>query len=108
VFVSDSRENTGVREGVIAKIARVAWDWAGRAMNSLYAALLDALRDVGPFQEEVKKTSIHLVRDSAFLGVHPRKTHLLVTVKSDRAIESPRVFKAEQVSKKPLAPRRDK
>jgi beta-lactamase class A len=28
VFVSDSRAGVDVREGVIAKIARAAWDWA--------------------------------------------------------------------------------
>ena len=28
VFVSDSRAGTEAREGVIAKIARAAWDWA--------------------------------------------------------------------------------
>jgi beta-lactamase class A len=29
VFVSDSRADEATREGVIAKIARAAWDWAG-------------------------------------------------------------------------------
>ena len=28
VFVSDSPASSEVREGVIAKIARAAWDWA--------------------------------------------------------------------------------
>jgi hypothetical protein len=66
---------------------------------TLYDHLLTELRGLGPFQEEVKKTSIHLVRKSAFLGVHPRKNWLLVTIKSEQAIRSPRVVKAEQVSK---------
>jgi len=31
VFVSDSKANEAVREGVIAKIARAAWDyWSGK------------------------------------------------------------------------------
>jgi hypothetical protein len=68
-------------------------------MKLLYAELLNVARRLGPFQEEVKKTSIHLVRDAAFLGVHPRKSHLLVTVKSGGPIASPRIAKAEQVSK---------
>ena len=67
--------------------------------NELCAKLLTPVSAIGPFQEEVKKTSIHLVRDSAFLGVHPRKHHLLITVKSDRAVESSRIVKAEQISK---------
>lgn len=48
------------------------------ASRQLYTQLLTALRPLGPFQEEVKKTSIHLVRGgSAFAGVHSRKQHLL-------------------------------
>jgi hypothetical protein len=50
-------------------------------------------------QEERKKTSVHLVRGSAFVGVHFRQKHLIVTIKSDRAIKSPRVLKSEQVSR---------
>jgi hypothetical protein len=47
----------------------------------------------------VKKTSVHLVRRSAFAGVHPRKDHLVLTVKAGKSIRSPRIVKAEQVSK---------
>jgi len=64
----------------------------------LYSKLKAALVALGSFREEVKKTSIHLTRNSAFLGVHPRKDHLLVTIKSDTAMKSKRVIKAEQVS----------
>jgi hypothetical protein len=49
----------------------------------------------GPFREEAKKTSIHLVRGSAFAGVHPRKQHLPLTIKAVAPIRSPRVLKAE-------------
>ena len=41
-----------------------------------------ALRAIGEFQVEVKKTSIHLVRKSAFAGVHPQAQHLLLTIKA--------------------------
>jgi Domain of unknown function (DUF5655) len=47
----------------------------------------------------VKKTSIHLVRSSAFAGVHPRKAHLLITIKAAAPISSGSFVKSEQVSK---------
>ena len=72
---------------------------AGPAARQLYDELLAALRPLGPFREEFKKTSIHLVRRSAFAGVHPRKQHLILTIKAEKPIRSARVAKAEQVSK---------
>lgn len=66
---------------------------------ALYRHLRAALRPLGGFNEEVKKTSIHLARRSAFLGVHFRRGHLLVTIKSAQPIESPRIEKTEQVSR---------
>ena len=66
---------------------------------AIYKQLLATLAPVGPFREEIKKTSIHLVRKSAFAGVHPRSQHLLLTIKAEKSIRSPRVTKAEQVSK---------
>ena len=66
---------------------------------TLYRALLAALRQVGPFQEEAKKTSVHLTNKSAFLGVHFRRNYLILTVKSASPIDSPRIVKVEQVSK---------
>ena len=72
---------------------------AGPASRLLYKELLAALQSIGPFEVEVKKTSIHLVRGSAFAGVHPRKRYLLVTIKAAKPIRNPRIVKAEQVSK---------
>jgi uncharacterized protein DUF5655 len=70
------------------------------ASRQLYKQLLTALRPLGPFQEEVKKTSIHPVRgESAFAGVHPRKQHLLLTIKAAKDLRSARNSKTEQVSK---------
>jgi hypothetical protein len=54
---------------------------------------------LGPFSVEEKKTSVHLVRKSAFAGIHPRRRHLVLTVKSASEIDSDRIFKSEQVSK---------
>jgi predicted transport protein len=67
-------------------------------VQSIYTQLLKELKPLGSFEEEVKKTSIHLVRKSAFAGVHPRKNALRLTVKADHKLESPRVVKAEKVS----------
>jgi hypothetical protein len=68
------------------------------ACRDLYQSLLASVRRIGPFREELKKTSIHLARKTAFLGVHPRKQHLVITVKSATPIASERIFKVEQVS----------
>ena len=67
--------------------------------RSIYDRLLEALRTVGPFQEEPKKTSLHLVHTVGCAGVHPRKSYLLLNVRTDHPIESPGINKAEQVSK---------
>lgn len=72
---------------------------AGPGAQQLYRELLAALGPLGGFRVEVKKTSIHLVRGSAFAGVHPRKQHLILTVKAEKPVRSARVAKAEQVSK---------
>jgi hypothetical protein len=66
--------------------------------RDLYGNLLTSLSTLGSFQEEVKKTCIHLVRKSAFAGVHPRKEHLILTIKSAAPIRSSRVVKSEQAS----------
>jgi Domain of unknown function (DUF5655) len=72
---------------------------AGPESQRLYKQLLTALRKIGPFEEDVKKTSIHLVHGSAFAGVHPRKQHLTITIKSAKPRSSSRISKSEQVSK---------
>ena len=65
---------------------------------SIYAALKKTARSLGPFKEEAKKTSIHLVRSTAFAGVATRKSSLILTLKSAKDIASPRVTKHEQAS----------
>lgn len=72
---------------------------AGPVSRQLYRVLLDAINSIGVFREEMKKTSVHLVRGSAFAGVHPRKQHLLLTIKAKKPIRSARILKTEQVSK---------
>lgn len=70
------------------------------AVRALYDRLLAVVRKLGPLREEAKKTSIHLVRTTALAGVQVRKSHLVLTLKADRAFDSPRIHKSEQTSAK--------
>jgi uncharacterized protein DUF5655 len=63
-----------------------------------YAAVLEGAKRLGPVREEPKKTSIHLVRVTAFAGVATQKTALVLTLKSDRDVRSRRVKRSEQAS----------
>jgi hypothetical protein len=67
-------------------------------VRSTYAALMKAAEGLGPVREEPKKTSIHLVRRTAFAGVTARKSWLVLTVKSASDINSPRIIKHDQAS----------
>ena len=69
-------------------------------VRKTYDQLLKALKQIGPINEESKKTSIHLVHASALAGVATRKSHLILTIKSDHKLESPRIHKSERVSAK--------
>jgi len=66
---------------------------------AIYHRLLEVLRSLGPFQEEPKKTSIHLVQASGFAGIHPRKSFLYLNLRMDRPLQGERIAKSEQVSK---------
>ena|ERR1041385_1303956 len=74
--------------------------FAGKAphVRAIYDALLRASRALGPFEEEPKKTSIHLARKSAFAGVATRKDAVILTIKASSDIDDPRVTKHEQAS----------
>jgi uncharacterized protein DUF5655 len=69
-------------------------------VRTLYDQLVSLLRTFGPVEEDPKKTSIHLNRKSALAGVETRKDCLLLNIKSDHQIKSPRIEKTEQVSAK--------
>ncbi len=81
--------------------AEVAQLFEGRApvVESIYRRLLEVLAGLGPYEVEPKKKSIHLVNGSAFGGVHPRASSLLLNLRMSRALVGPRIRKAEQVSK---------
>jgi hypothetical protein len=68
------------------------------SVRKLYYRLITVLRQFGPIHEEAKKTSIHLVNVSAPVGVEVRKTYLVLNIKSDQEIASPRIEKTEQIS----------
>ncbi len=70
------------------------------SVRVLYDELISLLRTIGPVQEDPKKTSIHLNRKSALAGVETRKDSLLLNIKSDHPIQSPRIEKTEQISAK--------
>jgi hypothetical protein len=67
--------------------------------QNLYGSLLATLGQLGPFEEELKKTSIHLVRRSAFAGIQMRREYLILTIKSEKPIASTRIAKDEQASR---------
>ena len=70
------------------------------AVRALYDQLVALLRTFGPIEEDPKKTSIHLNRNSALAGVETRKDYLLLNVKSSHPINSSRIEKSEQISAK--------
>jgi len=67
-------------------------------VRKIYDQLLKAIKPLGPIVEEPKKTSIHIVNATALAGIATRSNYLILTLKSDHALKSPRVFKSEQAS----------
>lgn len=63
-----------------------------------YGRILKSAQRFGAVNDEPKKTSIHLVNRTAFAGVATRKSALILTIKSNRKISSPRIHKSEQTS----------
>ena len=72
----------------------------GKAPNvrKIYDQLIKHLKKFGEITEEPKKTSIHLVNKTAFAGVVTRNRAIILTIKSDRKLSSPRIHKSEQTS----------
>lgn len=64
----------------------------------IYEHLLKHARLFGAVKEDPKKTSIHLNNVTAFAGIATRKSAIILTIKSDRDIDSPRIHKSEQTS----------
>ena len=68
------------------------------AVRQIYDRLLKATEKFGRVTEEPKKTSIHLTNKTAFAGIATRKSAMVLTIKSDRKLSSPRIHKSEQAS----------
>jgi hypothetical protein len=67
-------------------------------VRQIYDRLLKSARTFGPVVEDPKKTSIHLVNRTAFAGVATRKSAIVLTIKADSDISSPRIHRSEQAS----------
>ena len=67
-------------------------------VRQIYDRLLKSTQKFGRVTEDPKKTSIHLVNKTAFAGVATRKSAVILTIKSDRKIPSPRIHKSERTS----------
>ena len=67
-------------------------------VRQIYDRLVKSAQKFGRVVEEPKKTSIHLVRKTAFAGVATRQNALILTIKSDRKLTSPRIHRSEQAS----------
>jgi len=74
--------------------------FAGKSseIKMIYERLVAVVERFGPVEQDPKKTSIHLNRRTAFAGVAVRKAHIMLTIKSDRRIDSPRISKSDQTS----------
>jgi hypothetical protein len=68
------------------------------AVLAIYKGILKTARGLGSVREDPKKTSIHLVRETAFAGIATRKEALILTLKSAKAVKTPRIHRQEQVS----------
>ena len=81
--------------GSLATKPRLADHFKDRepVLRDIYQRVLATGRRFGPVKEDPKKTSIHLNRKSAFAGVATRKSALVVTVKAEADVKSPRIVK---------------
>jgi hypothetical protein len=68
--------------------------------REIYDAILAGVVGFGEVRADEKKTSVHLVANSAFAGVHPRKGAVLLNIRTEAPIESERIRKLERVSAK--------
>ncbi|MEE6449973.1 DUF5655 domain-containing protein [Gottfriedia acidiceleris] len=71
----------------------------GSNVYEIYLKILDLLKEIGAFEIEVKKTSIHLLNKSSFGGVYPKKKWLDFNLVTNHQIEHEKITKIEQVSK---------
>jgi hypothetical protein len=68
------------------------------SVRALAAALIERARALPGVTVDPKGTCIHLNRRIAFAGLHPRKSAVLLNLRSSAPIESARIRKVEKVS----------
>ncbi len=68
------------------------------SIDDLQKELMKVLDSFGTYKTERKKTSIHVVRDRAFVGIHPKKSYLGVNVVLERSDAVPPAAKVDRVS----------
>ena len=67
-------------------------------VRALAAQLVTRMQAEVGARIEPKNGSIHLCRDSAFAGLHPRRSAVLLNLRTRAPIESSRIRKVERVS----------
>ena len=67
-------------------------------VREIYDLIMAAARQFGDVVEDPKKTSIHLVRKSAFAGISMQRNSLVLTLKSKVEITDRRVRRSEPLS----------
>jgi hypothetical protein len=68
-------------------------------VERIYARLLARAKSLGPVSVDPKKTSIHLVRSTAFAGIAMQQRALVLTLRLTHDVRSERVRRHEQASK---------
>ena len=68
------------------------------AIEDLGKSFLQLLDSIGKYNVERKKSSIHITRGRAFVGIHPKKSYLGINVVLDRAQAAPPASRVEKVS----------
>ena len=69
-------------------------------VEDLGRSLFSLLDTIGKYNVERKKSSIHITRERAFIGLHPKKSYLGVNIVLDHAEASPAASKVEKISAK--------
>ena len=68
------------------------------AVRRLAAQLIARMTKEAGVRIEPKNGSIHVCRKSAFAGLHPRKSAILLNLRTRAPLDSPRIRKVERVS----------
>lgn len=75
------------------------FDGKSKEVRATYDRIMAIAREWGDVKPEAKKTSIHLLRTAtSFAGIATRKDVLVLTLKADSDIRSPRISKHKETS----------